>query len=89
VDGGSKALDLKQPKKRSVRSLKTPGASFDLDTNAYADWPREKRWLRTMLAGMVYIPFVVVAELRAGFACGERAAENLESFEPFMQSEFV
>jgi len=38
---------------------------------------------------MVYMPFVVVAELRAGFASGERAAENLEFLEPFLQSEFV
>ena len=49
-----------------------------LDTNRYVDLckgvPETVRLVS--IAEAVFLPFVVVAELRAGFALGKRAAEN-------------
>jgi tRNA(fMet)-specific endonuclease VapC len=49
-----------------------------LDTNRYVDLckgnPETARLVST--AEAVFLPFVVVAELRAGFTLGKRAAEN-------------
>ena len=49
-----------------------------LDTNRYVDLCRGVEVTVDLVstADAVLVPFVVVAELRAGFACGRRAAEN-------------
>jgi tRNA(fMet)-specific endonuclease VapC len=49
-----------------------------LDTNAYVDLCRQVRETVELVATAeeVFVPFVVVAELRAGFAVGRRAVEN-------------
>ena len=40
-------------------------------------------------AARIFIPFIVVAELRAGFAVGNRGAENERVFEQFLHRERV
>lgn len=49
-----------------------------LDTNRYVDLCKglEETVRLVATAQAVFLPFVVVAELRAGFALGKRAAEN-------------
>lgn len=49
-----------------------------LDTNGYVDLCKgvEATARLVATAETVYLPFIVVAELRAGFALGRRAAEN-------------
>ena len=49
-----------------------------LDTNRYTDLSRGVAEVVTVVehAEAVFLPFVVVAELRAGFAVGKRGAEN-------------
>lgn len=49
-----------------------------LDTNRYTDLCRGDADVVTIVehAEAVFLPFVVVAELRAGFAVGKRGAEN-------------
>jgi tRNA(fMet)-specific endonuclease VapC len=49
-----------------------------LDTNRYTDLCRDTAEVVTLVehAEAVFLPFVVLAELRAGFAVGTRGAEN-------------
>ncbi|MCC7536492.1 MAG: type II toxin-antitoxin system VapC family toxin [Deltaproteobacteria bacterium] len=49
-----------------------------LDTNRYRDLCEGQRAVVTLLerADAVFVPFVVLAELRAGFAVGGRGREN-------------
>jgi tRNA(fMet)-specific endonuclease VapC len=49
-----------------------------LDTNRYVDLCKgvDETARLVSVAEAVFLPFVVVAELRAGFALGKRAAEN-------------
>ena len=49
-----------------------------LDTNRYRDFCLGDRVVldRLQLAEQVFLPFVALAELRAGFQCGTRAREN-------------
>jgi predicted nucleic acid-binding protein len=49
-----------------------------LDTNTYADLCRGEARVVDLVrdAEAVFLPFVVVAELRAGFTLGKRGAEN-------------
>ena len=49
-----------------------------LDTNRYTDLCKgvEETVELVSTAESVFVPFVVVAELRAGFAFGKRSAEN-------------
>ena len=57
-----------------------------IDTNRYRDFvdasPEAVAVFRT--AARICVPFVVVAELRAGFAVGTRGAENEHVFEQFL-----
>lgn len=57
-----------------------------IDTNRYRDFvdavPETVAVFRT--AARICVPFVVVAELRAGFAVGTRGAENERVFEQFL-----
>ena len=50
-----------------------------LDTNAYSDFLRgETRRVESVRrATRVFLPIIVIGELRAGFAAGNREAENL------------
>ncbi len=49
-----------------------------LDTNGYVDFCRGKAETVDLLekADSIHLPFVVLAELRAGFAVGRRGSEN-------------
>ena len=62
-----------------------------LDTNRYVDLARgEPRAVRVLeLAESVFVPYVVVAELRAGFAMGSRGARNEEILNRFLVKEGV
>lgn len=56
-----------------------------LDTNRYVDLARGDDALQALLeqATEVWLPFVVVAELRAGFAVGSRARSNERALTAF------
>jgi tRNA(fMet)-specific endonuclease VapC len=58
-----------------------------LDTNRYADLARGDAALRDLLerAEAIFLPFVVLAELRAGFQGGGRAQQNERSLVRFLQ----
>ena len=62
-----------------------------LDTNRYVDLCRGLEQTSRLLseADQVFIPFVVLAELRAGFALGRRAAENERVLRRFLLKEGV
>lgn len=57
-----------------------------LDTNRYADMCRGVAEVVEVVehADAVFLPFAVVAELRAGFALGTRAAENEQVLRRFL-----
>jgi tRNA(fMet)-specific endonuclease VapC len=57
-----------------------------LDTNRYADLCLgvEKVVEAVGIADSVYLPFVVIAELRAGFALGSRERENERELRRFL-----
>ena len=59
-----------------------------LDTNAYIDFLRGDpgRVEIVRKARRLYLPLFVLGELRAGFAAGNRTAENLEILQRFLQS---
>jgi len=58
-----------------------------LDTNRYTDLCRGASEVLRILeeADQVYLPFAVVAELRAGFACGSRGPENEQVLQQFLR----
>lgn len=62
-----------------------------IDTNRYRDFveglPETVGVIRR--AERIYVPFIVVAELRAGFAVGSRSAENERVFERFLHRERI
>jgi len=62
-----------------------------LDTNRYVDLCKGDDDTATLLeeADAVFLPFVVVAELRAGFALGRRAAENERVLRRFLMKDGV
>lgn len=62
-----------------------------LDTNRYVDLcrGREETARLAATAETVFLPFVVVAELRAGFALGRRSAENERVLRRFLLKEGV
>ena len=59
-----------------------------LDTNAYSDFmrgdPARVQIVRT--ARRLYLPLIVLGELRAGFAAGNRASTNAANLQRFLQS---
>jgi len=57
-----------------------------LDTNRYTDMARGDSSLRELLesAEFIGLPFVVLAELRAGFAAGTRWSENEQILRRFL-----
>jgi tRNA(fMet)-specific endonuclease VapC len=62
-----------------------------LDTNRYVDLCKgvEDTARLVSTAEAVFLPFVVVAELRAGFALGKRSAENERVLRLFLLKEGV
>jgi tRNA(fMet)-specific endonuclease VapC len=59
-----------------------------LDTNRYVDFARKvpEALDRVREADQIFVPFVVLAELRAGFLCGTRSAENERTLVQFLNS---
>ena len=57
-----------------------------LDTNGYTDFFREQPATLALLdeAEAIFLPFIVVGELRGGFARGNRQAENERALLRFM-----
>ncbi len=51
---------------------------FLIDTNRYSDFMKGDAAVVELFANAdrIYVPFVVVAELRAGFSCGTKARKN-------------
>ena len=49
-----------------------------LDTNAYTDFCRGRQQIteRLEIADAIFLPLMVMAELRAGFAVGSQGPEN-------------
>jgi len=49
-----------------------------LDTNRYTDFARGEHEAVHIIKGAsaIFVPFIVLAELRGGFACGNRTREN-------------
>ena len=62
-----------------------------LDTNRYVDLCRSDPGIRDVVerADAVFLPFVVLAELRAGFALGGRGAENERTLRRFLSKSSV
>lgn len=59
-----------------------------IDTNRYTDFARGERDVveRLQRVARVYVPFVVLAELRAGFLCGSRSERNEANLTRFLSS---
>ncbi len=59
---------------------------FAIDTNRYVDFCRgEESIVRAVrLAREILVPFVALAELRAGFACGTKAQQNASVLTRFL-----
>lgn len=59
-----------------------------LDTNAYCDFlrglPARVQVLQT--SRIIYLPLIVLAELRAGFAAGNQKAINIATLQQFLNS---
>jgi tRNA(fMet)-specific endonuclease VapC len=62
-----------------------------LDTNRYVDFARGEPEAvgRVRRAESLFMPFVVMAELRAGFLCGTRSAKNERNLVRFVNSSRV
>lgn len=59
-----------------------------IDTNRYVDFARgdEEALGPIRAARRIYVPFVVLGELRAGFLCGSRTARNEANLTRFLSS---
>jgi len=57
-----------------------------LDTNRYRDLCRDDAAVVDVVAAAeaVFLPFIVVAELRAGFACGRKGRANETTLQRFL-----
>jgi len=62
-----------------------------LDTNRYVDFCRgEPEAVQVVQqAHEIFLPFVVIAELRAGFLCGTRGRQNERTLTKFLNSDRV
>jgi predicted nucleic acid-binding protein len=58
-----------------------------LDTNRYVDFHRGDEWMLQgiRVARNILLPFVTLAELRAGFACGTKAKQNAATLTKFLE----
>ena len=59
-----------------------------LDTNAYSDFMRGEadRVQIVRTARLIYLPLIVLAELRAGFAAGKQESANAANLQRFLNS---
>lgn len=59
-----------------------------LDTNAYSDFMRGEadRVQIVRTARLIYLPLIVLAELRAGFAAGNQESTNASNVQRFLNS---
>lgn len=64
------------------------GMRLVVDTNAYVDFCKgaESAVLHMRSAEQLYIPLIVIAELRAGFLAGSRKVENEKNLQRFLSS---
>src|SRR5437773_7200265 len=62
-----------------------------LDTNRYTDWWKKDPAVIAAVenAEEVYLPFIVIGELRAGFLKGIRQAENEAALQRFLREPTV
>jgi predicted nucleic acid-binding protein len=62
--------------------------TFILDTSAYSEFKRGDHRLNSWITGenTILVPYIVVGELKAGFAAGNRQQDNLLQLERFLQS---
>ena len=62
-----------------------------LDTNRYADLARGEQGIREIVARTerLFLPFVVLAELRAGFRGGKQSLQNERMLTRFLQRDDV
>jgi tRNA(fMet)-specific endonuclease VapC len=62
-----------------------------LDTNRYVDLCRDERTVVSVMetADKIYLPFIVLAELRAGFAVGSKGAQNEQTMRRFLAKDDV
>lgn len=61
-----------------------------LDSNAYSDWKRTGLWnLEISSASEVHVSATVLGELGFGFACGNRANQNLAELHEFLAASVV
>lgn len=62
-----------------------------LDTSAYSHFRRgdEETCERLSAAQIIYVPVIVIGELRAGFELGGRLRENLAMLDMFLDEPFV
>jgi tRNA(fMet)-specific endonuclease VapC len=62
-----------------------------LDTNAYSDFMRgeQARVAVIRAASHIYVPLIVLAELRAGFAAGNQQLTNAANLQRFLSSKRV
>src|SRR2546423_5298304 len=82
-----------QPFARNTASTRACGNEatslrLALDTNRYIDFCKGVREVveRLRAADRIFVPVVVVAELRAGFACGSRQDHNERNLTKFLGS---
>lgn len=59
-----------------------------IDTNRMSDFFRGEESIKLLLRlpKQIYIPYIVVAELRAGFLCGKKSLENERALVRFFAS---
>lgn len=59
---------------------------FAFDTNRYTDFCRGERSIVEAVrsASKIWLPFIVLAELRASFACGTKAKQNAQILTRFL-----
>jgi tRNA(fMet)-specific endonuclease VapC len=59
-----------------------------IDTNRYTDFARAEVGVvaHVQRAAQIFVPFVVLAELRAGFLCGSRSERNEANLTRFLSS---
>ncbi len=59
-----------------------------LDTNAYSDFMRGNPWRVEVVraARSIFVPLIVLGELRAGFAAGGRKSTNAANLQRFLSS---
>lgn len=62
-----------------------------IDTNRYRDFCENDSMAveQVQIADRIFLPFVTVAELRAGFLCGSRARQNEQILTRFLNSSRV